>query len=214
MRRGHRRLAPGVRRTVVQSFPKIPVLRRLAPTVLLRKRPRVLRILFTSRSSLVDSRGLITIETSGEPREMTWKNRSGTFLLPAAHSRPPDRIGTMSDIVIYEENDLMRALLREWLSQAGYRVREAAAPGLRPAGTEDLVIVSVYMPKQAGAQLVREVQAAHPGTPVIAISAQFRSGLSAVGTTAQMSGVARVLAKPLTRGDLLEAVRAIIGASS
>ncbi len=106
----------------------------------------------------------------------------------------------------------MRALLKEWLSEAGYRVREVAPGGVQRGGTEDLVIASVYMPKHAGAQLVREVQAAHPGTPLIAISGQFCSGLSAA--TAQMLGVQRVLAKPLTRGDLLEAVRAIIGAPS
>jgi len=120
----------------------------------------------------------------------------------------------MSGIVIYEENDLMRALLKEWLSEAGYRVREAVPRGAEHAAKEDLVIASVYMPKQAGAQLVREVQAAHPGTPLIAISGQFCSGLSAAGTTAQMLGVQRVLAKPLSRSDLLEAVRAIIGAPS
>ncbi len=108
----------------------------------------------------------------------------------------------------------MRALLKEWLSEAGYRVREGAPRGVQRGGTEDLVIASVYMPKHAGAQLVREVQAAHPGTPLIAISGQFCSGLSAAGATAQMLGVQRVLAKPLTRGDLLEAVRAIIGAPS
>ena len=106
----------------------------------------------------------------------------------------------------------MRALLNEWLSEAGYRVREAAPHGVQRAGTEDLVIASVYMPKQGGAQLLREIRAAHPGIPLIAISGQFRSGLSAAGTTAQMPGVQRVLAKPVTRGDLLEAVRAIIGA--
>jgi len=120
----------------------------------------------------------------------------------------------MSGIAIYEENDLMRALLKEWLSEAGYRVREVGPGGVQRGGTEDLVIASVYMPKHAGAQLVREVQAAHPGTPLIAISGQFCSGLSAAGATAQMLGVQRVLAKPLTRGDLLEAVRAIIGAPS
>jgi DNA-binding response OmpR family regulator len=120
----------------------------------------------------------------------------------------------MSGIAIYEENDLMRALLKEWLSEAGYRVCEGAPRGVACAGTEDLVIASVYMPKCAGAQLMRDVQAAHPGTPVIAISGQFRSGLPAAGTTAQMLGVQRVLAKPLTRGDLLEAVRAMIGAPS
>jgi CheY-like chemotaxis protein len=120
----------------------------------------------------------------------------------------------MSGIVIYEENDLMRTLLKEWLSEAGYRVHEVTPRGVQRGDTEDLVIASVYMPKNAGAQLLRAVQAAHPGTPLIAISGQFRSGLSAVGTTAQMLGVQRVLAKPLTRGDLLEAVRAIIGEPS
>jgi len=121
------------------------------------------------------------------------------------------RPGTMSGVVIYEENYLMRALLKEWLSQAGYRVREGPAHRQQPAGTADLVITNVYMPKQGGVQLVRDVQARYPGTPVIAISGQFSSGVPGAGTTAQLLGVERVLAKPLNRGDLLEAVRAIIG---
>jgi DNA-binding response OmpR family regulator len=123
-------------------------------------------------------------------------------------------MGIMSGIAIYEEDDLMRALLKEWLSEAGYRVREVVPGRVRRAGPEDLVIASVYMPKHAGAQLLREVQAAHPGTPVVALSGQFRSGLSTAGTNAQMPGVEQVLAKPLTRGELLDAVRAIIGAPS
>ena len=169
---------------------------------------------------------LITIETNGERGEIRSKTPSGTFLSFSALSVPPDRakrsmetrgrgaksrVKIMSRIAIYEENDLMRALLKEWLSEAGYRVRAAAPPAAQREGTEDLVIASVYMPKRAGAQLLREVQATHPGTPVIAISGQFLSGLSAVGATAQMLGVQRVLAKPLSRGDLLEAVRAMIG---
>jgi CheY-like chemotaxis protein len=123
----------------------------------------------------------------------------------------------MSDIVIYEENDLMRALLEEWLCEAGYRVRAAAshdgqngceADG-RPA---NLVIANVYMPKHAGAQLVRVIQAIHPRTPLIAISGQFLPGLCANGAIAQALGVQQVIAKPLTRSALLGAVRAIIGA--
>jgi DNA-binding NtrC family response regulator len=119
----------------------------------------------------------------------------------------------MSDIVIYEEDFAMRALLREWLSAAGYRVRMGAPPSVQ-SGPADLVIVNVYMPKQEGAQRVREIQAAHPDTPLIAISGQFRSGLSATGETAQALGVQQVIAKPLARTDLLEAVRAMIGAPS
>jgi DNA-binding response OmpR family regulator len=122
----------------------------------------------------------------------------------------------MSNIVIYEGDDLMRALLEEWLSEAGYRVHAVASHDLQNSRLDeilaaaDLVIVSVYMPKQAGAQLVREIQAVHPGTPVIAISGQFLPGLSANGAIAQVLGVQQVIAKPFTRNDLLAAVRAII----
>jgi DNA-binding NtrC family response regulator len=117
----------------------------------------------------------------------------------------------MSGIVIYEEDDLMRALLQEWLRNAGYCVRESPPRGDERPGGAALVIVSVYMPKQAGARLVREIQGRHPGTPLIAISGQFRSGLCAFGSTAEALGVQQVIAKPLSRDDLLRAVRDMIG---
>jgi two-component system cell cycle sensor histidine kinase/response regulator CckA len=123
----------------------------------------------------------------------------------------------MSKIVIYEENDLMRALLEEWLSEAGYLVHAAASHEPHSGGPADgrpadLVIVSVYMPKHAGAQLVCKIQAMHPGVPVIAISGQFFAGLTANGAIAQSLGVQQAIAKPLNRLDLLAAVRALIGA--
>jgi len=115
--------------------------------------------------------------------------------------------------VIYEEDYLTRALLQEWLSQAGYGVRVGRAHDVTLDRPADLVIVNVYMPKDAGAQWVRDIQAAHPDTPIIAISGQFRSGLCAAGATARTLGVRQVIAKPLVRADLLEAVRGMIGAT-
>jgi DNA-binding response OmpR family regulator len=115
------------------------------------------------------------------------------------------------DILIYEEDYLTRALLREWLSQAGYRVRVGRPHDAKVDRPADLAIVNVYMPKDAGAQWVRDIQAALPDTPIIAISGQFRSGLCAGGATAQTLGVRQVIAKPLIRDDLLEAVRGMIG---
>jgi DNA-binding response OmpR family regulator len=124
----------------------------------------------------------------------------------------------MSTIVIYEADDLMRGLLQEWLTGAGYRVI-ADAPcvqlphgcGPLPHREADLVILNICMPKLSGSRVTDEIRAAHPGTPMIAISAQFRAGLSTAGATAQTLGVAQVIAKPLARGALLAAVRAIIG---
>jgi DNA-binding response OmpR family regulator len=120
-----------------------------------------------------------------------------------------ERLHSMSTIVIYEADDLMRGLLREWLTGAGYRVIAAATCGAPPAA--DLVIANMCMPKQAGFRVADEIRAAHPKTSIIAISAQFRADLSTAGTTAQALGVAQVIAKPLSRDTLLAAVRAIIG---
>jgi CheY-like chemotaxis protein len=117
----------------------------------------------------------------------------------------------MSSIVIIEDDDLMRGLLTEWLTGAGYAVRER---GLRAAPTgegADLVIVDLYMPRQAGGDAVRAVQQAHPGTPVIAMSAQFRPGLDCSAGAAHALGVGKLVCKPFTREDLLGAVRALIG---
>jgi DNA-binding NtrC family response regulator len=106
----------------------------------------------------------------------------------------------------------MRALLGEWLKNAGYRAHGISTIRSAPVQDRaDLVIVSLYMPKHAGARLIDEIQAAYPRTPLIAISAQFRSGLSTAGATAQTLGVAQVIAKPLSRDALLATVRAIIG---
>lgn len=116
----------------------------------------------------------------------------------------------MLDIVIYEEDHLTRALLEEWLREAGYRVRRGS-PCAQHDAPGDLVIVSVFMPKQRGAECVRTIRAAHPGRPLIAISCQFRPGLAAAGAAARTLGVQQVIAKPLTREELLAAVREVLG---
>jgi DNA-binding NtrC family response regulator len=117
----------------------------------------------------------------------------------------------MRDIVIYEEDSLTCALLKEWLGEAGYHVRIGNRCEPKGDARCDLVIVSVYMPKQSGARCTQDIQAAHAGTPMIAISGHFRHGLTPTGPTAQFLNVRQVVAKPLVRKELLESVRGIIG---
>ena len=105
----------------------------------------------------------------------------------------------------------MRGLLTEWLTGAGYAVRERGLRAAPAAGGADLVIVDLYMPRQAGVDVVRAAQQAHPGTPVIAISAQFRPGLAGSWWAARALGARKLIAKPFTREDLLGAVRALLG---
>jgi len=117
----------------------------------------------------------------------------------------------MPNIVLIDGDVLMRALLREWLVEAGYSVCDVAPSRLPCAGRPDLVILDMYMPRHAGAEFVRRVQQMYPETPIIAISTQFRAGLDASACAAQALGVGRLVPKPCTRGDLLDAVRAAIG---
>jgi DNA-binding response OmpR family regulator len=121
----------------------------------------------------------------------------------AAHSTP--------GILLMEGDTLMRGLLSEWLTSAGYAVLEGPSrPGAATHGA-DVVIVDLYMPREAGARIIRAVQRSNPGTPVIAISGQFRSGLTATSPVARTLGAARILAKPFSREELLAAVRALVG---
>jgi DNA-binding NtrC family response regulator len=133
-----------------------------------------------------------------------------------ASARHDDRrgqtgIGEMSDILIIEDDDLMRALLEEWLGEAGYPVRARAPRETAGADAAELVIVGVCMPRQAGTELVRAVRDAHPGASLIAISGQFRPGLAGACAAARALGVQQVIAKPFTREALLDAVRAAVG---
>ena len=126
-----------------------------------------------------------------------------------ASKAAPGILKTMVTIAIYEPDGSMNSLLVEWLSQAGYYVHESAAA--EPGPAVDLVIVSIQMPKNGGVDVIRAMRIIHPGTPFIALSSQFRSGLSSVGAAAQALGVTRVLAKPLTRSELLAAVHCVVG---
>jgi DNA-binding response OmpR family regulator len=123
----------------------------------------------------------------------------------AAHAA--ERVG---HIAVYERDELMYALLREWLSGAGYGVRDSASPA-DPAGAVDLVIVSIALPKEESDALLRRVRAVHSGSPVIVLTSRARAGLSSAGAAARGLGVERVMAKPLTRAELLAAVHNIVG---
>ena len=115
----------------------------------------------------------------------------------------------MGAIAIYEPNDLMRELLREWLTAAGYTVRD---PMMHSASTvPELAIVSVETPKSESEVVIRGLHRECPGTPIIALSSRARSGLCSNGAAAHALGVERLLAKPLRRHELLMAVDEAIG---
>ena len=133
---------------------------------------------------------------------------TNSVIIPNRDLRVPQRVlSIMPGIVIIEDDALMNALLKDCLTEAGYRVSSGANVETS-AASPDLLIINVYMPRVAGAEMLRQARAAHPGTPVIAISGQFCS--ASVGC-AEALGVRKVVPKPFSRDELLDAVRAVIG---
>jgi DNA-binding response OmpR family regulator len=116
----------------------------------------------------------------------------------------------MAIIAAYESDDLMYALLCEWLGGAGHFVGDPTSTHGHQTPLADLVIVSVSGPKREIDLLMHCVRSVHPGTPIVALSSQARLGLSSNGALARQLGVARVMAKPLARRELVGAVDDIL----
>ena len=111
----------------------------------------------------------------------------------------------MARILLIEDNDPVRALLRENLELEGHTVIEArnGQEGLdlfRQAGA-DLVITDILMPETEGLGVLVELRNAHPPVNVIAIS-----GGGGDLATGGLLGAAKVLLKPFPIAVLIAAI--------
>jgi CheY-like chemotaxis protein len=138
--------------------------------------------------------------------------------VPEARALVPPNESNMSpttDILIIEDDAIMREALAEWLEGAGYGVRKAAdgSAGLAAVklAAPSLVVTDIHLPGTSGAKVIAELKQQRPEIPVIAISCLFDSGHGIDADAAIALGAARALAKPFKRGELLRAVAELLG---
>ena len=115
----------------------------------------------------------------------------------------------MARILLIEDYDLIRGLLRETLEVAGHTVIEArnGADGLdlfRQAGA-NLVITDIVMPDKDGIDVVRALREQVPPVPIIAISGAGNSAEDYLDLAYRM-GALKVLLKPFTAAALNAAI--------
>ena len=124
----------------------------------------------------------------------------------------------MSDILLIDDNELMRGLVSEWLEGSGYTVRHVANGAAALAHLERyptaLIIVDIAMPKNRGKHMVEVLRCKCSQTLIIAASAHFHLGLTQSPAAARQLGADRLLAKPFSRKDLLDAVRDVFAQDS
>lgn len=121
----------------------------------------------------------------------------------------------MTHIVVIDDDDLLRGLLKDEPERDGYRVT-VAADGLEglnriKADPPDLVITDIFMPEKEGIEVVRELRAAWPGIGIIAISgSRPDDGVDFLKVAAHL-GADRALHKPFRLDEIRAAVEGLLG---
>lgn len=112
-------------------------------------------------------------------------------------------------ILVVDDQEHVRALLRRQLSERGHTVLEAGdgAEALhlvrRRNGAIDLVLCDVVMPQMNGIELATRVGGEFPGIPVILMSAFSPAGVARVGLGESIVPVLQKPFDPVQLGELV-----------
>jgi CheY-like chemotaxis protein len=120
----------------------------------------------------------------------------------------------MTQILVIDDDDLIRGLLRSVLEKAGYQVLEAPDGNV---GIEifreqsaDLIITDILMPEKEGLETIMEIKRESPDVKIIAISGGAKCGPFTYLKLAERFGAERVFSKPLEMRQLLQAIRELL----
>ncbi len=121
----------------------------------------------------------------------------------------------MARILIIDDDDIIRRMLRLMLTKAGYDVLDA---GDGKEGIElfrennvDLVITDLIMPEKEGIEMIMELKTDFPDVKIIAMSGGAQMGPEGYLQLADALGAQQTLKKPIAREELLGAIAEIIG---
>ena len=131
----------------------------------------------------------------------------------AGRAAPERRRGGTETILLVEDEEAVRALVREILEGAGYRVLAAAsgAEALLRSGDHDgpihLMITDVVMPGMSGPQLAGRIADLRPRLRILYTSGHADDALAPLGVLERGHAF---MQKPLTPDDLIGRVREVL----
>ena len=117
-------------------------------------------------------------------------------------------------ILVIEDTEDNRRIMRDLLTAAGYDLVEAAdgEAGVAMARTEkpDLILMDIQLPVMDGYEATRRIRA-HPDTATIPIIAVTSYALAGDEEKTRAAGCSGYVAKPFSPRQLLGVVRGFIG---
>jgi PAS domain S-box-containing protein len=119
-------------------------------------------------------------------------------------------------ILLIDDDDQLRYMLRQQLESAGYEVEEArdgqeGVERYRDAPT-DLIVTDLIMPEKEGLETIIELRREFPEVKIIAMSGGLKQTTQDFLPVAQKLGAQRVLRKPFARDELLGAIQQVLRA--
>jgi signal transduction histidine kinase len=167
--------------------------------------------------------GKVLIEStlgSGTTVTLVLPRRSGAGLAPAGGADPSvaaERPTSVATVLVVDDQEPLRGVVRRILESGGYRVMDAdsvatARDLLRRSATEiDLLLTDVLMPGENGVELASHVAEVYSGElPVVFMSGYSDGTLAGLGADMAFS----IIRKPFTREGLLEEVDVALGRSA
>ncbi len=117
-------------------------------------------------------------------------------------------------ILLIDDDEPFRKMLRMVLERSGYSVKEAAdgREGLEQFRSDcpDLVITDILMPNMEGIETIRTLCSEAPDLPIFAVSGGGIGGVSAYLNAAERLGAVQSFTKPFDRAQFLDAVSAAL----
>lgn len=120
----------------------------------------------------------------------------------------------MAKILLVEDEEQLRSMLRFVLEDAGHEVEEAGngkeAEDSYRCRSAELLITDIIMPGEEGIETIIKFRKSHPNTKIIAMSGGGRTDAQNYLDLARRLGADHTLAKPFSNGDLLTLVNTLL----